>query len=80
MQVVFILEEFPNFSDSFSIYIANSLVGANTKIIGPSPFFTLVYAFIWTIEGNKKANVFPLPVSEIPIKSCPLRTTGKASA
>ena len=80
MQAVLIFEVLPNFSDSLSIYIANSLVGASTNIIGPSPLFTKGYALIWTIEGNKNASVFPLPVSEIPIRSCPLKTTGNAKA
>jgi len=33
---------------------------------------------MWTIEGSKKETVLPLPVSAIPIKSCPLSTMGKA--
>jgi hypothetical protein len=69
MHAVLIFEVLPNFSDSLSIYIASSLVGANTNTIGPSPFFTGGYAFIWTIDGRRNASVLPLPVSAIPIKS-----------
>ena len=32
-------QTFANFAVSCSIYIANSLVGAITKTIGPSPFY-----------------------------------------
>lgn len=49
--------------------MANSLVGDNTKTIGPSPFLTKDYAFICTIPGNKNAAVFPDPVYAMPIKS-----------
>jgi hypothetical protein len=31
-----------------------------------------------TIPGSKNDKVLPLPVSAIPIKSCPERTIGKA--
>lgn len=46
----------------YSIYIANSLVGAITKIIGPSPLFIIVCAITCTIPGRRKESVFPLPV------------------
>jgi len=58
--------------------MANSLVGDNTKTIGPSPFLTKDYAFICTIPGNKNAAVFPDPVYAMPIKSWPDNNIGKA--
>jgi hypothetical protein len=32
---------------------------------------------MWIIPGNKNANVFPLPVAEIPIISLPKRAMGQ---
>ena len=68
----------PNFALSFYIYKANSLVGASTNTIGPSPFLTGGYAVICTIPGRRKAPVFPDPVLAIPIKSLPDSIIGNA--
>jgi len=62
MQADCSLEALPNLSLSYLIYWANSLVGAKTKTIGPSPLLTVGWALMWTIAGNKYARVFPEPV------------------
>ena len=46
-------------------------------MIGPSYSLTGSYSNIWTIPGSKYANVFPDPVSAIPITSLPAIMTGR---
>ena len=54
---------FPNMRNSLYSYMANSLVGATTTALSPSPLLC-----IW-MRGAKKARLFPEPVSAKTIAS-----------
>mmetsp|Transcript_13120 Transcript_13120/g.25790 ORF Transcript_13120/g.25790 Transcript_13120/m.25790 type:complete len:349 (-) Transcript_13120:590-1636(-) len=75
--VFLIFEDLPNLSHSALICTASSRVGASTRTMGPSPRFRYGWALMCTIEGSRNAQVFPDPVSAIPIMSRPDSATGQ---
>lgn len=74
--IILIFVDLQNFLAYIKTWLASSLVGVIISPMGPYPSLTGLWAPICLSIGNKYANVFPEPVSAIPITSLPERIIG----